>query len=945
MTELCIDDFEAFFFEAWGTRPFPWQSRLARRAWQDGRFPQVLDLPTGVGKTAVLDIAVFLLALDQGRRFARRIGLVVDRRVVVDQAWQRADQLCQRLAQGGGLLKTVADRLGALGLPGQKPLIAVQLRGGIARDDDWARTPTQPLVFASTVDQVGSRLLFRGYGSSEGGRPIHAGLLGQDALIFLDEVHLSEPFRQTLQDIAEHHRGAGAELPERWQVVQMSATVGTTQAVPFQLDAEDGQDPVLAARLQAQKPCTLVEVPVRGKGATARLPIAKEAVHQALGMVDEAHRTIGIVVNRVDTARVAWRELKQKGFEAILLTGRTRPFDRDRLLGTWAPRLRSGRTRDAASPPLIVVATQCIEAGADFDLDGIVAECASLDALRQRFGRVDRLGELSARGTPARGVVLIGSDALKAGQSDPIYRDALAETWGWLRARDPLGFGIEELQPPDNDASLLAPRPRAPVLMSVHLDLWSQTRPTPQADPDPSFWLHGPDRGAPEVQIVWRAELDEVLLSDDARSDEAALEILESCPPGSMEALSLPLWAARAWLARTETDSPADVDLSIDEQTLVHALRPSVAWRGDDSRIIRSADQIRPGDTLVVPCSYGGISEGAWDPQATEPVPDLGSQTQWSQRRTAVLRLHPRLLPGGVSAPKTETGDEGGATPDNVQTLLRAAVEALPREPWVTHILEHWRPDRWRRVQSWWVNTSPTSTARPAVSTSDESASFLARIVPLDSHLQGVGELAAQMARLCGLDEGFVRALRLAGELHDLGKADPRFQRMLHGGDEIECALALAEGRLLAKSAIGPGEHRRRMLAQRTSGYPKGTRHELLSLAMALDNKQALTDQLLGGREDLMDLVLHLVASHHGWCRPLPPPVREPEQIEVRQSINGIALRSNTQHGLTRLDSGVPDRFWRLTRRHGWWGLAWLETILRLADHRRSETESQGGVQ
>ncbi len=105
---LTPDDFAAFFDEVHGHKPFPWQERLLRRvAKSDGEWPSVLDLPTGSGKTAAIDIAVFHLALDADRgperRAPVRIAFVVDRRLVVDDAFARADKLAKALtsAQGG----------------------------------------------------------------------------------------------------------------------------------------------------------------------------------------------------------------------------------------------------------------------------------------------------------------------------------------------------------------------------------------------------------------------------------------------------------------------------------------------------------------------------------------------------------------------------------------------------------------------------------------------------------------------------------------------------------------------------------------------------------------------------------------------------------------------------------------------------------------------------
>src|SRR5208283_502160 len=145
-----------------------------------------------------------------------RVFMTVDRRVIVDEAFEHSLNLARKLNDAKtGILREVADRLRRLMPPGDKnePLACVQLRGGIYRDDAWARTPTQPTIIASTVDQIGSRLLYRGYGLRAGyAWPVHAGLAANDSLIILDEAHCANPFRQTLAAIGRYRDRAEVPL-------------------------------------------------------------------------------------------------------------------------------------------------------------------------------------------------------------------------------------------------------------------------------------------------------------------------------------------------------------------------------------------------------------------------------------------------------------------------------------------------------------------------------------------------------------------------------------------------------------------------------------------------------------------------------------------------------------------------------------------------------------
>lgn len=100
------------------------------------------------------------------------------------------------------------------------------------------------------------------------------------------------------------------------------------------------------------------------------------------------------------------------------------------------------------------------------------------------------------------------------------------------------------------------------------------------------------------------------------------------------------------------------------------------------------------------------------------------------------------------------------------------------------------------------------------------------------------------------------------------------------------------------------------------------------------------------GKDPDLDLVLHLVASHHGECRPFAPALIDDSPVEVSLdehesetfgTINFIGTTSNNE--LHKLDSPLADRFWGLVAKYGWQELCWLEAMLRLADHRASEEE------
>ena len=218
MTGVC--EFASFYRAVHaGREPFPWQRRLAALVEQSG-WPAEIGVPTGLGKTSCIDVAVWALArqasrLPSERTAPTRTWYVVNRRLLVDSGFDQAVRLAKLLedpdlarAQGGDAesveaLRGVADALSTIrGGAGASPLHVTRLRGGAelgARPPD----PSQPALIFATVPMFASRWLFRGFGTSASMRPVDAALAGIDTLVLLDEAHLARPLRDLAGPLAE----------------------------------------------------------------------------------------------------------------------------------------------------------------------------------------------------------------------------------------------------------------------------------------------------------------------------------------------------------------------------------------------------------------------------------------------------------------------------------------------------------------------------------------------------------------------------------------------------------------------------------------------------------------------------------------------------------------------------------------------------------------------
>ena len=821
------------FEEVVGHAPWPWQKRLYD-VFVEGNVPAAVDIPTGLGKTAC--VLLFLLARLDNPALPRRVVYVVDRRAIVDQTARVIGEWIDRLAER----PTLAGAFDAASaFCSNAPVQLGILRGGLADDGQWRIDPARPAVVVGTVDMIGSRIMFSGYGDGRSRRPMHAGLLGHDSIVMLDEAHLSPAMEGLLRSVERIQDHAA------FRSMTLSATGGNTGSV-FGLCPEDEADPGVRARLRAPKRASFHSV---GTVAAAIRRICEEAVSHQSGSIAVFSRS---VENAGKIATELIRMLGKDGSSRVaLLTGTLRGKERAELVGgrVWR-RFEPGRARSRRRPSVYLVMTSAGEVGVDLDADHAVMDLATFDSMIQRLGRVNRAGQARSK------VSIVFMEKENANEQEKKLKPLDEARVRTLRVLQQLpGLSPATLRAVDRHemAECMAPSAMPARLHRETVAAYASTSTDLQL-PDVSIYLRGvEDPGPPDCYLVWRREVPDLV----GLGPEAAGEAVAFFRPGTGEIARVPAHFARKLIeAALERQQGNGLPIIV--------VRP----RGDViADVLKAASGIPPLNQAVIflPTSAGGLTaSGLPSLSAKDEVRDVGDDE-------GRLRYF-----DGRRGPEAVDDGEAPALPvwlDRALELrvpLHDADEEDAEERFLVYALRH--PDA--ALQAGESDLTWLGGSRQTI----------------DEHCSLVGEAARRIGEVLALPEA--DALESAGRWHDRGKARLVWQR---------AAGVPAGGPLLAKS--NKGHFRPDLLG--------GYRHEFGSLAEA--------DRAIPAGVPHRDLVLHLIASHHGWARPGFSDARQWDP-EMSSAVN------------RRLAVDAGHRFARLQAEYGPWRLAWLEALLKSAD-------------
>lgn len=564
-------EFQEFFRTACGRKhdpgfaPYEYQLRLAQHAW-----PDFLDIPTGLGKTAGLILSWLYKRFTGDADTPRRLVYCLPMRVLVEQTHRNADAWVDALAP------LFAEQ-------GERPPLVYTLLGG-EFDTEWVRQPEREAILIGTQDMLLSRALMRGYGISRYQWPVDFALLHNDTLWVYDEVQLMGPALATSAQLEAFRRDPNHPPAKASRSIWASATLRPEWLAT--VDFRQWQASAHTLRLSDEERCT---PPVtRRIAATKHLECADTALNETTrkaknkayieGLAEEivrAHQTgeqTLVILNRVDRAQKLFQQIgKTTDTPLLLLHARFRPHERRELdHQLQQPCGLQGR---------IIIATQAVEAGVDITSRVLFTELAPWSSLIQRFGRCNRAGEYDW--SDIRWIDI----ADKADEAAPYEQDDLQMARQQLQQ-------LSSASPRDLPAVTDAPPVGQVIRCRDFLSLFNTDADLSGFDVDISPYIR--DTGTAQLQLFWRD-------FEDEPGEQTAPQRAELCPASISQV-----------------------------RDFIRKRGPTWRWDALASEWVRLGnDNPRPGMMLLLRAGDGGYDETlGFHPTARSPVVVLTGQNQ-----------------------------------------------------------------------------------------------------------------------------------------------------------------------------------------------------------------------------------------------------------------------------------------------------------------------------
>ena len=800
-----------------GFAPYQWQQDLAKDKACVNRF---IPIGTGLGKTLGMAAAwAYHRVLRKDNQWPNRLVWCLPMRVLVEQTADELSEFLSLLSQNFKLPTTQVH----------------VLMGGIDAGG-WHLSIDEPAVLVGTQDMLLSRALNRGYAAGRGRWPIDFALLNQDCLWVLDEVQLQgvgavtssqlQSFRDTDNLAGKTLRPsatwlASATLRDRWvRTVDTDDMVNQAVANQIQTSASDRNAPVYKATKRPRITTlagSLTDKKVVGSFADLIFKGHRSTKPNSCG------RVTLVVLNRVNDAILLFDALSKhkelKSTDLRLIHSRFRGKERNAWRGNKPsqPAWLSRESCEDASTDRIIISTQVVEAGVDISACHLVSELAPWSSLVQRFGRAARYG--------GDAEIVVVDRKLTAKNALPYEEDELdAALQAYSGLKD---VGLNSLEAADKNWRLDDAFDRRLFSLNyLHLllrrdldDLFDTTPELTGEDIDISRFIREADDSS--VRLAWYDP-------GSVGSTPAVWRPPPDFSPTRDQLCPAPVSQVRDWL----TSSKNIATHRENSCGVPYAFR----WSFDDGMWvpIRNRDQILPGQVLLVDYRCGGYDNSSGF---------LGEQLKLTTNYQGV----PDAIGFGLTQPST------------------------PRV---------------------------TAAERADLAQSlDKLSESNTKYISICDH--GV-EVAAETEKLCqlfGFNDSITNVLNIASLWHDYGKCHPVFRGNIRVTDSAwrgrpDIAKAPPGDWLSPNSQTYNHPERNGWNIATRLGRRPGFRHELASTLAVLELAQRCgheTDNPFGKHfesvaadappecsitkifgsisPDDLNLILYLIASHHGKIR------------------------------------------------------------------------------